>query len=57
MKFEIRHLAVAAVATLGLSLSAVGARAADADIVDTAVAAGGFKTLAAALDAAGLSRS
>jgi uncharacterized surface protein with fasciclin (FAS1) repeats len=54
MKFEIRHLAVAAVATLGLSFSAVGARAADADIVDTAVAAGEFKTLAAALNAAGL---
>ena len=54
MKFEIRHLAVAAVATLGLSFSAVGARAADADIVDTAVAAGDFKTLAAALNAAGL---
>jgi len=39
--------------TLGLSLSLSQARAAD-DIVTTAVNAGSFKTLAAALDAAGL---
>ena len=57
MKFESRHLAIAAVATLGLSLSAVGARAAEADIVDTAISAGDFKTLAAALNAAGLVES
>src|SRR5829696_2519152 len=54
MKLEIRHLAAAAVATLGLSLGAVSVHAAETDIVDTAVAAGEFKTLAAALDAAGL---
>jgi uncharacterized surface protein with fasciclin (FAS1) repeats len=54
MKLEIRHLAAAAVTTLGLSLGAVSVHAAETDIVDTAVAAGEFKTLAAALDAAGL---
>ena len=47
----IRSSALALVATLALS---VPARAADKDIVDTAVAAGSFKTLAAALKAAGL---
>jgi uncharacterized surface protein with fasciclin (FAS1) repeats len=47
----IRSSALALVATLALSAPA---RAADKDIVDTAVAAGSFKTLAAALQAAGL---
>jgi uncharacterized surface protein with fasciclin (FAS1) repeats len=47
----IRSSALALVATLAL---AVPGRAADKDIVDTAVAAGSFKTLAAALKAAGL---
>src|SRR3954471_9859459 len=47
----IRSSALALVATLALS---VPSRAADKDIVDTAVAAGSFKTLAAALKAAGL---
>ena len=47
----IRSSALALVAALALS---VPARAADKDIVDTAVAAGNFKTLAAALQAAGL---
>jgi uncharacterized surface protein with fasciclin (FAS1) repeats len=47
----IRSSALALVATLALSFPA---RAADKDIVDTAVAAGSFKTLAAALKAAGL---
>src|SRR3954453_18975821 len=47
----IRSSALALVATLALS---VPSRAADKDIVDTAVAAGQFKTLAAALKAAGL---
>jgi uncharacterized surface protein with fasciclin (FAS1) repeats len=42
-------------AALALGLAAAGARAGDAkDIVDTAVAAGSFKTLATALQAAGL---
>jgi uncharacterized surface protein with fasciclin (FAS1) repeats len=43
-----------AAATMAVSLAAGTARAADQDIVDTAVAAGEFKTLAAALTAAGL---
>src|SRR3954462_505931 len=47
----IRTSALALVAALALS---VPSRAADKDIVDTAVAAGSFKTLAAALHAAGL---
>jgi uncharacterized surface protein with fasciclin (FAS1) repeats len=40
--------------TLTAGALAFGAQAQDADIVDTAVAAGQFKTLAAALEAAGL---
>ena len=47
----IRTSALALVAALAL---ATPARAADKDIVDTAVAAGSFSTLAAALKAAGL---
>ena len=46
---------VAAAAAVALTVMAgQAARAADADIVDVAVAAGDFKTLAAALKAAGL---
>ena len=46
---------LAAAAALAVATTAaVAARADDADIVDTAVAAGQFTTLAAALDAAGL---
>ena len=41
-------------AAFGLALSAQAALAADKDIVDTAVEAGQFETLAAALEAAGL---
>jgi uncharacterized surface protein with fasciclin (FAS1) repeats len=55
MKFEIANLAVAAMATLGMAAGgATAAHAAEQDIVDTAVAAGQFKTLAAALGEAGL---
>jgi uncharacterized surface protein with fasciclin (FAS1) repeats len=54
MKFEIANLALAAVAAMGITVGAVSARAADKDIVDTAVGAGQFNTLAAALTAAGL---
>lgn len=43
-----------AAAAFGLLASGFSAGAADRDIVDTAVAAGQFKTLAAALQAAGL---
>jgi uncharacterized surface protein with fasciclin (FAS1) repeats len=45
---------VAAIAAVAISLGGMNARAAEKDIVDTAVAAGQFKTLASALDAAGL---
>ena len=54
MKFEIANLAVATVAALGMIVGGTSARAAEQDIVDTAVAAGQFKTLAAALSEAGL---
>jgi uncharacterized surface protein with fasciclin (FAS1) repeats len=54
MKFEIANLAMAAVAAVGIAVGATSARAADKDIVDTAVGAGQFNTLAAALTAAGL---
>ena len=54
MKSQIASLAVAAVAALGIGAGAAGVRAAEKDVVDTAIAAGQFKTLAAALDAAGL---
>jgi uncharacterized surface protein with fasciclin (FAS1) repeats len=54
MRTHITKLAIAAVATAGLTLGALGVRAAEKDIVDTAVAAGQFETLAAALNAAGL---
>jgi uncharacterized surface protein with fasciclin (FAS1) repeats len=47
-------LVMAALAVVALSFSGMSARAAEKDIVDTAVSAGQFKTLAAALDAAGL---
>jgi len=49
----IRFVAASAV-LMALFLSGAVARAAEKDIVDTAVAAGQFKTLASALDAAGL---
>jgi uncharacterized surface protein with fasciclin (FAS1) repeats len=45
---------VAAVALMVLSIGGMQARAAEKDIVDTAVAAGQFKTLASAIQAAGL---
>jgi uncharacterized surface protein with fasciclin (FAS1) repeats len=54
MKFRIATVVVAAALALGLAFSGASTRAAEVDIVDTAVAAGQFKTLAAALGAAGL---
>lgn len=54
MKFQLAYIAAAAVAALGLTLGGVASRAAEKDIVDTAVSAGQFKTLAAALGAADL---
>jgi uncharacterized surface protein with fasciclin (FAS1) repeats len=53
MKLGFAKAAVIA-ATIGLAASAVSVRAADKDIVDTAMEAGQFKTLATALGAAGL---
>jgi uncharacterized surface protein with fasciclin (FAS1) repeats len=52
--FEIRKFAAVTATVIGLALGSSTAFSADKDIVDTAVAAGQFKTLAAALDAAGL---
>ena len=54
MKIEIMNLAAAAVLAVGIAASSTMARAAEKDIVDTAVSAGEFKTLAAALGTAGL---
>ena len=54
MKFHIANLAIATVAALGMVAAGTSARAAEQDIVDTAVGAGQFKTLAAALGGAGL---
>ncbi len=45
---RIASLAVATAALVSLAFGAVNARAAEKDIVDTAVAAGRFKTLASA---------
>ena len=53
MKFQIMNAAAAGIMMLSaLGVGSIAARA--ADIVDTAVAAGQFKTLAAAVTAAGL---
>jgi len=54
MKSAFANMAVIAAAAIGLAVSSVAVRAADKDIVDTAVGAGQFETLAAALGAAGL---
>ena len=57
MRFEIAKFAAVAATVVGLAVGNSSAYAVDAakmDIVDTAVAAGSFKTLAAALGAAGL---
>jgi len=51
MRSAFANMAVVAAAAIGLAMSSVAVRAADKDIVDTAVAAGQFETLAAALGA------
>jgi uncharacterized surface protein with fasciclin (FAS1) repeats len=51
---QLGNLAIVAAAALGLGAASMGVRAADRDIIDTAVGAGTFKTLAAAITAAGL---
>ena len=53
MKLGLASLAAAAALSISIGMSAP-AQAAESDIVDTAVAAGSFKTLAAALSAADL---
>jgi uncharacterized surface protein with fasciclin (FAS1) repeats len=54
MKIEIMNIVAAAALAVGIAASSSMARAAEKDLVDTAVGAGQFKTLAAALGAAGL---
>ena len=54
MRFAIANMAVVAATAVGLAVSAASVSAAEMDIVDTAVEAGQFETLAAALGAAGL---
>lgn len=54
MKLKLASLATAAVAAACIIVGSAAARAADRNIVDTAVAAGQFKTLTTALGAAGL---
>jgi uncharacterized surface protein with fasciclin (FAS1) repeats len=54
MTFKFPHFAIVAATALGLAFGSITARAADKDIVDTAIEAGQFQTLAAALTAAGL---
>ena len=54
-RFSATSIVMAAAVVLSLAIGAyAGPKAASQDIVDTAVAAGSFKTLAAALQAAGL---
>ena len=52
MRSKIAYFAGAAAAASTFAVS--GARAAEADLIDTAVASGQFHTLAAALNAVGL---
>jgi uncharacterized surface protein with fasciclin (FAS1) repeats len=54
MTSRIAKLAAAMVAAIGLSIGLANAGSANKDIVDTAISAGQFKTLATALQAAGL---
>jgi uncharacterized surface protein with fasciclin (FAS1) repeats len=54
MMFKIANGVATALAVVSLAIGNANARPAEKDIVDTAVAAGQFKTLATALGAAGL---
>ena len=54
MKSKFRKLMIAAIAVVGLTGITINAQAGGKDIVDTAVSAGQFKTLATALTSAGL---
>ena len=54
MEYKLPRFAIPAFAAAALALASTQTLAAEQDIVDTAVGAGQFTTLAAALDAAGL---
>src|SRR3954451_13539662 len=54
MMFGSERLAAVAATVISIAVGSASAYAADKDIVDTAVAAGSFKTLATALTTAGL---
>jgi uncharacterized surface protein with fasciclin (FAS1) repeats len=54
MKSNFAKLALATVTAVALMTGGAGARAAEKDLVDTAVSAGQFQTLVTALNAAGL---
>lgn len=54
MMTQFGHIAAAVLAAVGLAAGSVSVRAAEKDIVDTAIAAGQFNTLATALRSAGL---
>ena len=54
MSYAITTMAAVAVTAFGLAVGSSNGHAAEKDIVDTAVEAGQFTTLAAALEAAGL---
>jgi uncharacterized surface protein with fasciclin (FAS1) repeats len=54
MMFGLGRFAAVAATVIGIAAGSASTYAADKDIVDTAVAAGQFKTLAAAVTAAGL---
>ena len=56
-KQSILAVTVSAVISVGLALTLAAQPAATGDIVDTAVAAGSFKTLTAAIQAAGLTQT
>ena len=54
MKSQLKTVMIAAVAAMGMALSAPDVRAMEKNIVETAVDAGKFATLTKALGAAGL---
>jgi uncharacterized surface protein with fasciclin (FAS1) repeats len=57
MKSRVAKLAAAALVGVALAAGSTFAKTADKDIVDTAVSAGQFKTLATAINAAGLAET
>jgi uncharacterized surface protein with fasciclin (FAS1) repeats len=57
MKLRIANLVVATAAALSMITAGTSARAAEQDIVHTVVAAGQFKTMAAAVSGAGLANT